>query len=390
MLQKQLDQVSNQDISRLIEAAVPEGKILDYKRELPGNKDEDKKEFLADVSSFANTVGGDLIIGVQEEKGVPIRIEGCVLTDPDAEITRLENILRDGIEPRISVGLKVVKLENGNSVLAIRTPRSWIGPHRVIYGGRNKFYARNAGGKYEMGMSELRSAFNSGETISQRAAAFRTDRITKIQAGKTPVPAFRAGDVGGGGLVLHLVPLESLSTEQNVDFLQYARDSQRLRPIGTDNWSAQINLDGVVSHSGGRGTVSHAYTQLYRNGIIEALKAPLFYNRGGQSLIFPKEYELRMVEFIPRYLEVLKEVGINPPIVLYLSLLGTMNTAIATGDLNLLDEGHSINENVIMLPEIVIQRYEDFNPGILRPALDMVWNAAGHERSFTYDAISKT
>lgn len=56
--------------------AVSEGRTIDYKRELPGNSDGDKKEFLADVSSFANTSGGDLILGVDENAGVPIQITG--------------------------------------------------------------------------------------------------------------------------------------------------------------------------------------------------------------------------------------------------------------------------------------------------------------------------
>jgi len=40
--------------------------MLDYKRDVPGESDQDKKEFLADISSFANATGGDLIYGVDE------------------------------------------------------------------------------------------------------------------------------------------------------------------------------------------------------------------------------------------------------------------------------------------------------------------------------------
>jgi predicted HTH transcriptional regulator len=38
-------------------------KTIEYKEILPDNKRESKKEFLADASSFANTVGGHIILG---------------------------------------------------------------------------------------------------------------------------------------------------------------------------------------------------------------------------------------------------------------------------------------------------------------------------------------
>ena len=65
------DRLSETDLRSLQENGVAEGIQLDYKRELYGNSDADKREFLKDVSSFANTAGGHIIIGVTEEDGVP-------------------------------------------------------------------------------------------------------------------------------------------------------------------------------------------------------------------------------------------------------------------------------------------------------------------------------
>lgn len=59
---------------------------------MPGTKDEDKREFLADVSSFANTDGGDIIYGLEEEQGVIANIIGLNCPDFDAEKLRLENL----------------------------------------------------------------------------------------------------------------------------------------------------------------------------------------------------------------------------------------------------------------------------------------------------------
>ena len=74
MIDKPLSQITFADIERVVAEKWPEGKTLDYKRDPYGNKDDDKKELLKDVSSFANTQGGDILIGVDEDKGVPTGI----------------------------------------------------------------------------------------------------------------------------------------------------------------------------------------------------------------------------------------------------------------------------------------------------------------------------
>ena len=82
-----LDQITEQDINALMSTGVPESPLIDYKRDTYGNTEGDKREFLADISSFANTMGGDIIIGVDEANGLPAAItpfEG----DADAEVRR--------------------------------------------------------------------------------------------------------------------------------------------------------------------------------------------------------------------------------------------------------------------------------------------------------------
>ena len=56
MIQKPLDQITEAVLKSLIENEVVERKNLDYKRDLPGRNDEQRRKFLSDVSSFTNTV----------------------------------------------------------------------------------------------------------------------------------------------------------------------------------------------------------------------------------------------------------------------------------------------------------------------------------------------
>ena len=98
---KPIEEVIEDDLRALIENEIVETKTLEYKMELPGESREAKMEFLNDVSSFANASGGDIIFGIKEEKGIPKEIISFPKEDFDREKLRLENMLRDGIRPRI-------------------------------------------------------------------------------------------------------------------------------------------------------------------------------------------------------------------------------------------------------------------------------------------------
>src|SRR5688500_3252299 len=157
---KPTNEINEEDLVSLIYTQKREGKDIDYKLKLISNSDGDKKEFLYDVSSFANAAGGHLIIGMREQDGLPIELVGQKFEDIDAEIRRLDNIIRDGIEPRVSVQIHPIRMISGNIVLLIRIPHSWAMPHMVSYQGATKFYSRNSAGKYPLDISEIRALFS--------------------------------------------------------------------------------------------------------------------------------------------------------------------------------------------------------------------------------------
>lgn len=138
MLNSQLHKVDLNDLMGLISNGVPEGAQLEYKEALPGNDDESKKEFLRDVSAMANTAGGDIIYGVREERpgddAPAAEIVAITGEDIDSRKLWMENLIRDGIEPRLTgVGIHVVPADGAGSVFIVRVPRSWNGPHVVNF-----------------------------------------------------------------------------------------------------------------------------------------------------------------------------------------------------------------------------------------------------------------
>lgn len=381
MINKPLDKIALEDLEILVQNCVAEGKSMEFKLLLPGNSDKDKKEFLADVSSFANTLGGDLIFGIREEKGIARKIEGITVINVDEEIRKYDNLIRDGIEPRIQVTIKPVKVDGEKGVFIFRVNKSWIGPHRVIFQGHDKFYARNSGGKYPLDTGELRVSFSLSNTLTDRIRQFKNERIAAVIADDTPVLLNR-----GGKIILHLIPLEAFSP--NVSFaIRLIQDLQsKLQPIYSSGWNHRQNLEGILIYAGNRRDQSRSYVQLYRNGIIEAVEGHLLRYDRETKQIPSIAYERELLKSLPKYLTFLKELGVNPPIFLFLTISGAKGFKMAVSHDRFEDDGsYPIDRDPLLLPESLIEAYDVDPKEMLRPIFDLIWNACGFERSFNFD-----
>jgi len=99
--------------------------VIEYKSQA-----QEKNKFLAGIVSLVNTEGGDLILGVKEEDGIPVDFCGLEITNADEEINRLEKIIRNGVEPKITGHeFHAINLSNGQPILILRLPSSWAKPH---------------------------------------------------------------------------------------------------------------------------------------------------------------------------------------------------------------------------------------------------------------------
>jgi predicted HTH transcriptional regulator len=164
MIPRPLASVDRVDIDQLLLHGRVEDRQLEYKRVLPGSSDDDKREFLADVASFANAVGGDILFGIDESAGVPQSIPGVKLDDFDSERLRLQSLIRDGIQPRIpAVEFREIPGFDHGSVLILRIHQSWAAPHVVSFKNLSRFYIRSAGQRHQMDVVELRAAFLGNE-----------------------------------------------------------------------------------------------------------------------------------------------------------------------------------------------------------------------------------
>lgn len=385
MIAKRIDEIREGDLQSLVDNSVLERKTIEYKQSLPSESDSDKKEFLADVSSFANASGGDLIYGIVQEKdtGFPKQLVGLDIENVDHQILRLESMIRDGIEPRIpSVNTWPISLSSSKVALIIRVARSWISPHRVSFKGHDKFFSRSSNGKYPLDVSELRIAFNLSEAITERIRKFRENRISKIFANETPEPLY-----DNPKIVLHLIPITAFALTQNYAADEIASHHDKLTPMACGSWNYRHNLEGFLTYSAGRSGKTHSYVQIFRNGIIEAVEGLLLGPRAN-PVIPSVAYEQELIKALPDYLSVLKALNVGLPVFVFLTLVEVKGYSMAT-DSTWHRDVHTIDREVLFLPEVVMDNYEDKSEDILKPIFDSVWNACGFPRSLNYDEEGK-
>jgi ATP-dependent DNA helicase RecG len=113
-------------------------------------------ELAKDLVCFANTDGGQLIVGVAESRAI------CGVEDPDAVHRFVDNVAYQNCEPPISVVQEVVELA-GRKVVVINIPKGTMRPYRTNTG---KYYTRTTSGCRDASREELLRLFQAVESLS--------------------------------------------------------------------------------------------------------------------------------------------------------------------------------------------------------------------------------
>jgi hypothetical protein len=387
-----LDSVSEEHLQRLVEDHEQESRLLSSSLELPGSGYEEHKKFLAAITSFANTVGGDLIYGVQAPNGVAKKFL-CLNGDLDAAMSRLENLIRTAIQPRVTAyNLRLIPVSNGNKVLVFRISRSWALPHRVTLGGHDNFYGRISTSKYEFDVPQLRSLFLLSETTADRIRNFRAERVSLILSGETPVP------MGAGPkTVLHVVPFNAFGGGQTFPVSKiYDQNFLPLSPPGDyGGVSKRHNFDGIVTYSHIGDHPSPSYLQLFRTGIIESVDTNLIQVADsamigvgeGQITIWGDSFEKQVLGDVQQYLNnVQASLGVTPLVVIMLSLLTVKGAVMYT---QMPVKQKRIDRDHLLVPEVMAETLTIDTGQLLKPVFDVIWNACGFPECPYYGSDGK-
>jgi len=129
MFSKPLEELSCADIREFCLLQRKEGKHLDYKMDFPA---AEKDALAKTVAAFANTQGGYLVCGVNDNRtDVPVPpYEGMHFRE--GLHNQVSQIVRDRVHPTPYLRVHVCKPENERTFVIIHVPQSTYAPHYLI------------------------------------------------------------------------------------------------------------------------------------------------------------------------------------------------------------------------------------------------------------------
>jgi hypothetical protein len=140
-----------------------------------------------------------------------------------------------------------------------------------------------------------------------------------------------------------------------------------------------LNIDGVLLAVPKR--PAPRYAQVFRNGCVEVVAGWSGEANTRTSLLCPA-FETAIIEHVYRGKQLFEHVGVSPPIVVMITLLGMKGWNIATqwsGSQTVFDR------DPLVIPELVVETFKGIVQDEARPLIDTIWNAAGSVGSPNYD-----
>lgn len=264
--------IKKSDLQALIDNQVFENRELEYKDySFVGGKlpDKQRDKFMKEIAAFANTNGGTIIIGMQEDENrLPTKLSGAGmrLGDFDGWLSSFKQMVLSRIRPHLhGIECVPVVLEDNNIAIVISIPKSYARPHSFWDGNKDEFFMRHVNGIMYMDIDDLRKEFSYTNGLQDKIREFRRERISLILANEC------VGDLGNlAKLVIHIIPEWSFELGNIVDLKQLYMNSS-VHPLSGSSWNYRYNADGYCIFGASR--LLHyipTYTQFFHNGIIEA------------------------------------------------------------------------------------------------------------------------
>ena len=397
MLPWQLKELTEQRLVEVVANGREESEMLEYKRLVPFGTWDERLKFLKSVSAFANTFGGDIVIGVEASDGIPtLPIVGIQSSEIDDFKLTYESVARHSLEPSLPAGTVAFKSipigHDGQAVLVARIARSWLGPHRVGHQGDRDFWIRTNAGKEPMTIAQLRDAFVLSGTVREKIRDFANERVNDIAGygGGRPDAPVELLRWDSPMFVLHVLPVAAFARHDlQIGVVRYRDQSSKLAPISTRVHETFLNLNGVATFRDEKST-TRAYTQLYREGMLEALQCvPAKLLPGSmppEREMYVGYFERDMRDALSRYLSLLTDESIGAPICVFLTLLHASNCRLAYTQERYFSSPRTVGSNVAALPEILIHDISDAEVDKqLKVLFDSLWNCGDVPASPSFD-----
>lgn len=207
---------------------------------------------------------------------------------------------------------------------------------------------------------------------------FRSKRLRKIAEGKEPVKL----EEGRPRVVVHIMPNHALEPAAEIDlYAAGAIKAEQMWPMHANSCGpVWPNFDGLINVARDA-SGEYSYVQLFHDGTVEAVNASMIRKRDDVLSFTGSLFEREVFNVVLKSAALQKQLGVEPPVFITVSLLGVRGFTIRPDRDRFSDEGRSIDRDDLLVPEVAVENYDvDKNPA-MRRIFNRVWNAAGWDGS---------
>jgi hypothetical protein len=158
---------------------------------------------------------------------------------------------------------------------------------------------------------------------------------------------------------------------------------------------ARFTFEGYANQMwwGGEGGVLNGYSHLFRNGTIENVNAgfldqspaPEPATSGDVAQLY--WLEIQIMDCAERMLKIMELLEVPGPYYLLVAFLNVQGLRVTSAEREhfFLRDVRTIDRANLILPEVLLESADISIEAEMRSSFDMIWNAAGWKRSFSYD-----
>lgn len=364
MFLKSFDKLTAEDVQELVETETYEHARLDYKGGHPAKwrekterveQEKEKLNFLKDVISMANRRGGDIIYGVFSDSntGKPEIAKGFEETNWDSLERDLTDLIRQYIEPALTVQIRELERDEGQPLLVVRVPESWKKPHAVRMDEKWTYFMRVGKANRPCELEEIRQMYTGWQGIERKLEEFRNDRLAALAQDEGPVRMeVELGEDDPRRFVLvHVIPVERFARGEQIDVRHEVNEPPGwLQPLGTTGAGeprytslGRVMFNGKTRKDSRVLGRASTYAMWMRNGGIEAC-----YSIEGDE-VHPNAVVRDLKYIMGNWKRGLEHHGIDGPFFFATCLLGWKGNVVKTGGVF----EWPVNQNVIRVPHVI-------------------------------------
>lgn len=343
IFEKPFNELSFQDITELVARNERESQFLEYKERFM------EDDITSDICAMANAQGGYILIGVSEkpegpgvEEGYPDSVVG--IADSDRNELILREKLKDLIDPCIQrVADKVVRNNEGKSVLLIQIPNSQLKPHFVRKSKKTPFPIRVGRTTSEWTMGDVKAQILSRADVDSRIEKIINQTVRcnpnyllpEVYVSIIAVPTFWGTEI------------VNLSNSNIQSLIKYPPGN-----LNGPDWGMDLTpgisrycLEGIENRYEQESYQKNGesnYLRLHRIGLLEYGSGSLSFSHGGFVCIKDKWILSKIVHFANCYKSFAEIVDLYDPVTFDIELMNISNCVINPTDFAIRSYYHKV------------------------------------------------